>query len=245
MVEQAARGATVLGVVGGSGGVGASTFAAVLAAGAQRAVLVDLDGVGGGIDVLLGIEAVPGARWSQVRLGGGHLDPDLLAAGLPRWGPVPVLAADAGAPPPTSVGTVLDAAGELGTVVVNLPRGPCATRDAALSRCAVVIVVAVASVAGLAAARAVVAALPEVPAGLVVRRGAVTPAESGRLVGAALMGVAPRFSGRRLGTHCDRPLHPSRLPVPLVRVAAGLLDGIQTPEARGLPSAASGGRGTR
>lgn len=215
----------MLGVVGGSGGVGASTFAAVLAAAAEPAVLVDLDGMSGGIDVLLGIETAPGARWSQVRLGGGRLDPGLLAAGLPRWGAVPVLAADAGVPLSTLVGAVLDAAAELGTVIVNLPRGPCATGDAALSACTLVIVVALASVTGLAAARAVVAALPEVPAGLIIRRGAVAPDESGRLVGAALMGVAPRL-GRRLGTRGDEPLHPDRLPRPLLRIAAGLLDGI-------------------
>jgi len=69
----------VLGVVGGSGGVGASTFAAVLAAVTGRAMLVDLDVVGGGIDVLLGIEDVAGARWSGLRVGGGRLDPALLA----------------------------------------------------------------------------------------------------------------------------------------------------------------------
>ena len=68
----------VIGVVGGCGGAGASTFACVLAATAATgwpAVLVDLDPVAGGIDVLLGIEAVPGARWSGLRLGGGRLDP--------------------------------------------------------------------------------------------------------------------------------------------------------------------------
>ena len=30
---------------------------------------------GGGIDVVLGIESVPGARWSGLRVDGGHLDP--------------------------------------------------------------------------------------------------------------------------------------------------------------------------
>ena len=71
----------MFGVVGGSGGVGASTFAAVLAAVTARAMLVDIDVVGGGIDVLLGIEDVPGARWSGLRVGGGRLDPGSLADG--------------------------------------------------------------------------------------------------------------------------------------------------------------------
>ena len=51
--------AQVIGVVGGSGGVGASTFAAVLAAaaGSAQSVLVDLDVCGGGVDVAARIEA--------------------------------------------------------------------------------------------------------------------------------------------------------------------------------------------
>src|SRR5579862_4108186 len=90
----------VIGVVGGRGGVGASLFTAVLSAvGARRghsgrSVLVDLEAVAGGIDVLLGVEGVPGPRWSGLRLAGGYLQPSLLAGGLPRWGPVSVLAAD-------------------------------------------------------------------------------------------------------------------------------------------------------
>src|SRR4051812_19306479 len=87
--------AQVLGVVGGSGGVGASAFAAVLAAVAGESLLVDVDAAGGGVDVLLGIEAVDGARWSDLHLAGGRLDASVLLAGLPRWGPCAVLAADA------------------------------------------------------------------------------------------------------------------------------------------------------
>jgi hypothetical protein len=68
----------VVGVVGGSGGVGASTFAAVLALGAARAtrgpaVLIDLDPIGGGIDVLLGVQSIPGLRWSGVSGAGSPL----------------------------------------------------------------------------------------------------------------------------------------------------------------------------
>ena len=84
----------VVGVIGGSGGVGASSFASVLAAAAVPSVLIDLDLAGGGADVLLGIEAVPGARWSGLQLDGGRLDPALLADGLPRWRDVAVLAAE-------------------------------------------------------------------------------------------------------------------------------------------------------
>ena len=117
----------VLGVVGGSGGAGSSTFAAVLARTAPSAMLIDLDLVGGGLDVLLGIEATPGARWSGVQLDGGRLDPELLERGLPRWCGVPVLAVDSGVLPP--IGAVLAAARERGTVVLDLPRQPDPVRE--------------------------------------------------------------------------------------------------------------------
>jgi anion-transporting ArsA/GET3 family ATPase len=85
----------VLGVIGGSGGVGASTFSAALAERAAQeyghAALVDLDPGRGGVDVLLGIEAVPGARWSGLQLDGGQLDPQALLQGLPSWREVAVL----------------------------------------------------------------------------------------------------------------------------------------------------------
>src|SRR5665648_314116 len=85
-------------VVGAAGGVGASTLAALLArrraADGARVALVDLDPGRGGIEVLLGIEAQAGARWSdlaQVRgtLAGGDLD-----GLLPRWHGVDVLSTD-------------------------------------------------------------------------------------------------------------------------------------------------------
>ena len=61
--------APVVAVVGGSGGVGASTLAAALAqlAGLRAAgsALVDVDPLGGGIDLLLGAEQTHGWRWPR------------------------------------------------------------------------------------------------------------------------------------------------------------------------------------
>ncbi|MGI8762274.1 MAG: pilus assembly protein FlpE [Jatrophihabitantaceae bacterium] len=210
----------VIGVLGGSGGVGASSFAAVLAAVATRSVLVDLDPVGGGVDVALGIEDVPGARWSGLRLDGGRLDPVLLAEGLPRWGRVPVLAADVAPPAPAAIEQVLDAAAELGTAVLDLPRAPCASREGAARRCTLVVAVVAARVRDLAAARAVLASLPPgVPVGAVVRRGAFAPDESAALAGAPLLGVLPALTRAR-------ELDARRLPRAPVRVATGILDGL-------------------
>jgi MinD superfamily P-loop ATPase len=213
------RTAQVLGVVGGSGGVGASAFAAVLAAVAGKSLLVDVDAAGGGVDVLLGIEAVDGARWSDLHLAGGRLEPSALLGGLPRWGPSAVLAADvpmdAGA-----VGQVVEVAADGGVpVVLDLPRTPCAERSAALERCDLVVVIARADAAGLVAAHAAVTALPELPVGVVVRRGSVPAAEAARLVHAPLLGRLP-------ATGANFVLEPDRLPRAHRLVASGVLAGV-------------------
>jgi hypothetical protein len=210
----------VLGVVGGSGGVGASSFAAVLAAVAGDAVLVDLDVTGGGVDVTLGIESAPGARWSGLRVAGGRLDPAALVGGLPRWGPVAVLAADVPSLDAGAVLQVLEVARDAGPVVVDLPRPSCAERAAALLYCDLVVVVARADVDGLVAAHAVVGALPELPVGLVTRRGEVPAADAADLVGCPLLGELASLGRTRPG------LRPDRLPGSAARVAAGVLTGV-------------------
>ncbi|PJI93870.1 pilus assembly protein FlpE [Luteimicrobium subarcticum] len=89
--------ARVLAVVGSCGGVGTSTFAAAVAAVARAdgpAALVDLDTEGGGLDVLLGVEDVVGARWPDLYAARGVVPAGELLASLPRWRGVPVLSAD-------------------------------------------------------------------------------------------------------------------------------------------------------
>jgi hypothetical protein len=210
----------VIGIVGGSGGVGASSFAAVIAGVATGSVLVDLDVTGGGLDVTLGIEAATGARWSGLHVAGGHLDPGALVDGLPRWGSVAVLAADVPELDPDSVLQVLGAARAAGPVVVDLPRAPCPERAAALLHCDLVVLVARADVSGLVAAHATAAALPELPVGLVTRRGAVAAREAAELVGCPLLGELPSLSGSRFDPAPGRP------PRAAARVAAGVLAGL-------------------
>jgi hypothetical protein len=215
----------VVGVLGGSGGVGASTFAAMLAAASPSATLIDVDPVGGGADVLLGIEAVAGARWSALRLDGGRLDPALLADGLPRWGTVAVLAADVGPPSPAAARQVVDTAAQLGAVVVDLPRAWSPVRDVLLQRCALCVVVAVAEVHELAAARSVLRTLPDVAVGAVVRRGAIGVDHTAALLGVPLLGVLPPL---------DRTAAVSRA---AARVACGVLDGLASERATGYTTA--------
>jgi len=182
----------VIGVVGGSGGVGASSFAAVLAW-VSRAVLIDLDAVGGGIDVLLGIEAVPGARWSALRLGGGVLDPALLCAGLPRWGPVPVLAADVTVNPHAQ--EVVSAASRAGPVVLDLGRAASPVRDETAALCSLIVAVVGRDVRSLVAAQAVLTSLPDVPVGLVLTAGVVPVGQIRRFLSGPVLGVLRRPPG--------------------------------------------------
>jgi secretion/DNA translocation related CpaE-like protein len=129
--------ARVLGVVGGCGGAGVSTFAAALALAASTSsptVLLDGDPLGGGLDVLLGAEAAPGLRWGELAGTRGRLDPESFAGALCRVGSTAVLAwgRDARGPyPMQAVDAVLDAAKQaFAVVVLDLPRswGPVADR---------------------------------------------------------------------------------------------------------------------
>jgi secretion/DNA translocation related CpaE-like protein len=70
-------GTPVLAVLGGSGGVGASTLAAGVALAAaktgRQVALVDVDVVGGGIDLLLGVEHEEGWRWPSLASAEGYV----------------------------------------------------------------------------------------------------------------------------------------------------------------------------
>jgi hypothetical protein len=79
--------------------VGASTLAALVAARLARrtaTVLVGVDPGGPGLDVLVGIEDLPGARWPDLALARGELDGLDVLELLPRWGPCAVLATGRG-----------------------------------------------------------------------------------------------------------------------------------------------------
>jgi secretion/DNA translocation related CpaE-like protein len=216
----------VIGVVGGCGGVGASSFAAVLAAVASReraSVLLDLEPASGGIDVLLGVEQVPGPRWSGLHFDGGDLDAQVLADGLPRWASVSFLAADS-PPEPAAVAQFIGVARRLGVVSVDLGRWATEARRSALTSCDLVVLVSRADVAAVTAARAVVATLGAGPLGVIVRTrpGAPASRQIADLVGGPLIGTLPALRGVR-----DEPLDVGTLPRASRRVAQGVLDGLR------------------
>ncbi|BAU94689.1 hypothetical protein N24_0427 [Corynebacterium suranareeae] len=77
----------VIGVVGAVGGTGTSTLAAALArkrGESATTVLIDAVPASGGIDLLLGIEDVPGARWPDVGLRRGTVHAADVLKALPR-----------------------------------------------------------------------------------------------------------------------------------------------------------------
>ncbi len=124
------RSATVLSFAGGAGGLGASTLAvasAIVAAERKlRVLLIDGDHLGGGLDLLLGLESLPGLRWPDLHCAQGQLPAESLHAALPRLGSLAVLASARGEPQPVpqaAWSAVLDA-GRRGhdLVIVDLPR---------------------------------------------------------------------------------------------------------------------------
>lgn len=148
MVRQVRR-AAVVGVVGAAGGVGASTFAALLARRTSRTtstVLVDLVRGGGGLDVVLGVEEVDGARWPDLRGAGGDVRGEDVVALLPRWGACAVLSADRERPDPVEAGVRVDVlhavSCAVGAVVLDLDRGDVVDGHAPLPACDAVVVVA-------------------------------------------------------------------------------------------------------
>ena len=92
--------AHIIGVVGGSGGVGASVLTAAIAFRAARAglgpVCLDGDRLGGGLDVTLGIEQEHGVRWPDLAGARGRIDGPELLRRLPSVDGVRVLSFDRG-----------------------------------------------------------------------------------------------------------------------------------------------------
>ena len=86
----------VVAVAGGRGGAGATIFAAALAQRAAEAVLVDLDPLGGGIDLVLGVESAAGLRWPDIAVKSGRLNWQEVRPVLPAHGRVAVLSGGRG-----------------------------------------------------------------------------------------------------------------------------------------------------
>lgn len=240
--------APTVGVVGGSGGAGASTFAAALAlvAGASRsAVLVDLDPWGPGLDRVVGVDELPGARWDALGEGGGRLGSRSLRAALPGRDGVAVLSWGSVREGPMqlpSVGVVVEvlSAAQRGSdlVVVDLPRAVDGVAAEVASRCASVVLVCQGTLGSVLAAGKVAARLRDLQdrPGVVVRGGGTIPADQ---VAAALRLplLADYPSRSTLAEQVELglgPVHGRRSP--LSRAARDVLQQIAPPGGAGRPA---------
>ncbi|MPY78143.1 MAG: helicase [Actinophytocola sp.] len=123
----------VLGVIGGRGGAGASVFAASVAIAhaddGGDALLVDCDGLSGGIDLVLGAELAAGLRWPDVTVRAGRVSMSALRDALPDvggdGGRLVVLSCgrSGDGPTPEAAAAVIEAGVRSGyTVICDLPR---------------------------------------------------------------------------------------------------------------------------
>lgn len=183
------RGATVA-MVGGRGGAGASTLACALAHLAARTsptLLVDADPLGGGLDLVLGAEGLPGLRWPDLAAARGPTSPTDLRAALPCADGLSLVTWDRDAPVVLAAGAMdsVLGAGRRGhdLVVVDLPRSLDAAAQVAVAAADVVLLVVPAEVRSVAAAAQVaVRLLAHVHDLRVVVRGPAPAGLTGQLV---------------------------------------------------------------
>jgi len=219
----------VVGVVGGVGGAGATTYAVALGQAAARsgpALLVDTDPLGPGVDRMLGVEAVEGARWESLQRTSGRLASRALREAVPRHEGLGVLTWAAAVPGTVQAFSAREVveAGRRGhdLVVVDLSReGPLLGELAA--RCDVVVVVTPASVAGAASSARVVARLGAARCGLALRPGSVEAATMAATVGVPVFATLADQRGVAEATELGcGPLRSRR--GPLARAVRDLLE---------------------
>lgn len=182
-----------IGVIGGSGGAGATVFAAAIAQVAAlvgRTLLVDADPMGAGIDRVLGLETSDGIRWDSMLQTTGRLSSRSLREALPRAGRLSVLTWPTDRPVSLQGFAMREvlSAGQRGfdAVVIDLPRHSDAVVEETITRCDHVVLVSTLTVPGVSSAARVAARLPELsPARHLVTRGSrsgVAPESVSRLL---------------------------------------------------------------
>lgn len=233
-LEHATADARVVGVLGGCGGAGATTFAAALGQVGARSgatLVLDADPWGPGVDRVLGLEQADGVGWEQLAGSHGRLAARDLREGVPRRGHLGVLTWRRGGvprlPAPDQVGEVLAAARRgHDLVVIDLPRLGEA-RDQLAAHCDLVVVVVPTTVAGVASSVRAAAGL-DTPAraGLVLRGRATDEEAACRATGLPLL--ATMGSQRGMDEAVDLGLGPVRsFRGPLGRAAAEVLDRVR------------------
>lgn len=251
--EGPGRSGRVLAVVGGRGGAGASVLAAAVAVAAasdgDRAMLVDCDPLGGGLDLLLGAEDAQGVRWPDLSLSEGRVPAASLRAALPapamfgsRSGALTMLSCDRAGPGPRpgAVTSVLDAGRRAGeTVVCDVPRYPTEAALAAVDAADIVVLVVPAEVRSCAAAARVLGVLRQrgTPVRLVVRGpspGGLTPGDVSAALGLPLLHAMRPQPG--LAGALDKGAAPGRRKGPLADAARAVLEELRGRNGHEIPA---------
>ncbi|MDQ6525162.1 septum site determining protein [Nocardioides sp. LHD-245] len=224
--------ARVVGVIGGTGGAGATTFACALGQWAARsgdAVVIDCDPQGPGLDRMLGLERREGFRWDALCQTTGRLSARSLREALPRRGRLGVLSWYVDGRAQTlqafAVREALSAARRgHRVVVVDLPRSPDPLVDEVAARCDQLLVVTVGSVVGVAGAARMRARFADhADPGVILRGESFTAEEVARTVGLPVR--AQMRDQRGLAEAVDLGFGPLRaVRGPLARAAARVLD---------------------
>ena len=243
-VERPGPPALTLGVLGGRGGAGASSLACALAVTAARqgrpTTLIDGDPHGGGLDLLLGAERLPGPRWPTFVSARGRLSSAALAESLPTPHGLHLLSwdrSDVTRVPAEAMRSVLGAARRGGgVVVIDLPRTGDEAVAEALGQLDLGLLVVPGELRAAAAARGVAAAAGALVRDLRlvarVRAGhGLTPAELSRLLDLPLAGELPDEPGLAAAVDAGKPPG-SRPRGVLARFSAALLE-------RALPAGAA------
>lgn len=228
----------LIAVIGGSGGAGASTTAAAVAvtaaAGGATAMLVDLDPLGGGLDLLVGAEAVPGWRWPRLSSAQGHLGD--LTGHLARVAGIDVLSTARAEDPATGPGVeavravLMSGVRSHRWVFVDLPRRVDQVAREVLRRVDHAILVSRVDVRGTAAAQQTAIELRNLTGDLrlVVRRPRSGGVESGLVadaLGLELLAVVGHDTSLRPSVERgDPPGRTSR--TPLARAGRRILAGL-------------------
>jgi secretion/DNA translocation related CpaE-like protein len=247
--ESGGRGGSVVSIVGGRGGAGASTMAAALALTAarrhMRVVLVDADPLGGGIELVIGGEAEHGLRWSELRSIRGRTSGIALRAALPTCMGIEFVSWDGAAGlgvTPAAMKSLVQAAVRVSDLLVaDIPRYVDDVASEVLVRSAATFLIVPAEVRGAAAGRRVLSKLSPLsgnvravvrvpgPSGL----GADAVAES---LGIPLFGELRPERGLSLGL--EHGLPPARSGRgPLARLCGRILNELAVPGAVVQPQA--------
>ncbi|WP_348537379.1 septum site-determining protein Ssd [Paenarthrobacter sp. OM7] len=211
-------GGMVMGIIGGSGGAGATTTAIWLAQAAAdhgvSTMLIDGDPWGGGLELAVTAEDIPGLRWPDFSETRGSIDPAQFRDSLPFAGGFAYLSwpgtRDAIHSPDTrAVAAVMDAARRsFELILVDIGRSGEGVRNLAWD-CDRMVLLAKAHLKSAVAAGRILNELPPIDAGLVVRGSSASSVDAGLIaesLGLPLLGVLPEVRGVAAGTELGRIL---------------------------------------